>query len=83
MLKLIAEDKDALFILTSGNNPDTYASNDELYKCIKNYVNTDNIYKQSLEDAIVSAMSGDLDTANFVIGSFYTYGTVTDIIKNK
>lgn len=83
MLKLIAEDKDALFILTSGNNPDTYASNDELYECMKNYVNTDKIYKQSLEDAIVSAMSGDLDTANFVIGSFYTYGTVTDIIKNK
>ena len=83
MLKLIAEDKDALFILTSGNNPDTYASNDELYECMKNYVNTDKIYKKSLEDAIVSAMSGDLDTANFVIGSFYTYGTVTDIIKNK
>lgn len=82
MLKLIAEDKDALFILTSGNNSDTYASNDELYECMKKYVNINKIYKKSLDEAIVSAMNSAFDTVNFVIGSFYTYGTVIDIIKS-
>lgn len=82
MLKLIAEDKDALFILTSGNNSDTYTSNDELYECMKKYVNINKIYKKSLDEAIVSAMNSAFDTVNFVIGSFYTYGTVIDIIKS-
>lgn len=83
MLKLIAEDKDAVFILTSGNNPETYLSSDELYECIKQFADIDKIYKKSLGDAIDVAMNSNLSTANFVIGSFYTYGTVIDIIKNK
>ena len=82
MLELIAEDKEALFILTSGNNPDTYATSDELYECMKKYVNINRIYKKSLYDAIVSTMNSNFDTANFVIGSFYTYGTVINIIEN-
>ena len=46
MLKLIAEDKDALFVLTSGNNPESYASNDELFECMKKYVKANRIYKK-------------------------------------
>lgn len=83
MLKLIAEDKEAVFILTSGNSTETYASSDELYECMKQFANIDKIYKKSLDDAIEGVMNGDLDTVNFIIGSFYTYGTVIDIIKNK
>ena len=83
MLKLIAEDKEAVFILTSGNNPETYASSDELYDCIKQFADINRIYKKSLDDAIDEAMNSDLSTANFIIGSFYTYGTVIDIIENK
>ena len=83
MLKLIAEDKEAVFILTSGNNSETYASSDELYECLKQFADINKIYKKSLDDAIDEAMNSDLSTANFIIGSFYTYGTVIDIIKNK
>lgn len=83
MLKLIAEDKEAVFILTSGNNSETYASSDELYECMKQFADINKIYKKSLDDAIDEAMNSDLSTANFIIGSFYTYGTVIDIIKNK
>ncbi|MBO5004460.1 MAG: hypothetical protein J6D03_04280 [Clostridia bacterium] len=83
MLKLIAEDKEAVFILTSGNNSETYASSDELYECLKKFADIDKIYKKSLDDAINRTMNSDLNTANFIIGSFYTYGTVIDIIKNK
>ena len=83
MLKLISEDKEAIFILTSGNNTDNYASSDELYECIKQFTKTDKIYKKRLDDAIEDAKNGNLDTVNFIIGSFYTYGTVADILKNK
>ena len=83
MLKLIAEDKDAVFILTSGNNSEIYASSDELYECMKKFADIDKIYKKSLDDAIEGAMNSDLSTANFIIGSFYTYGTVIDILKSK
>ena len=84
MLKLISEDKDAFFVLTSGNNPDTYALNDELYECMKENVSIDKILKKNLEDAILDAMNSSFDTVNFVIGSFYIYGTVVDIIlKNR
>ena len=84
MLKLIAKDKEAIFILTSGNNLKTYASRDELFECMKQFTETDKIYKKSLNDAIKVAINSNIDTVNFVIGSFYTYGTVVDIIqKNK
>jgi len=80
MLRLLSQDEEGLFVLTSGNDPETYASGKELYDiCIKYKKN--NIYMKSLEDAIKYAMNSDVHTANFVIGSFYTYGTVTNIIK--
>ena len=83
MLKLISKDKEAIFILTSGNNTDNYASSDDLYECMKQFTETDKIYKKRLDDAIEDAKNGNLDTVSFIIGSFYTYGTVTDILKNK
>lgn len=81
MLELLAEDKEALFVLTSGNNQDKFASKDELYECMKKFVNTDKIYKKNLDEAIIDAINNDSNTVNFIIGSFYTYGTVVDIIK--
>lgn len=84
MLKLIAQDKESIFILTSGNNSETYASSDELFECMKQFTEIDKIYKKNLNDAIKEAINSNSDTVNFVIGSFYTYGTVIDIIqKNK
>lgn len=84
MLKLIAQDKEAIFILTSGNNSETYASSDELFECMKQFTEIDKIYKKNLNDAIKEAINSNINTVNFVIGSFYTYGTVIDIIqKNK
>lgn len=84
MLKLIAQDKEAIFILTSGNNPEAYASSDELFECMKQFTETDKIHKKRLNDAIEETINSNIDTVNFVIGSFYTYGTVIDILqKNK
>lgn len=81
MLKLLAEDANALYVLTSGNDSNNYATSDELYECMKEYVQTDKICKKSLDDAIVQAMNNKSDTANFIVGSFYTYGTVVDKIE--
>ena len=86
MLKLLAEDKNALYVLTSGNATDGYATCDELYECMKKYVPIYNICKKSLADAIEDAMSSEPNIANFIIGSFYMYGTVVNKIeevKNK
>ncbi len=83
MLQLLAEDEEAAFVLTSGNNPERYASSDELYECMKQYADINKIYKKDLESAIEDAINGDSDMVNFVIGSFYTYGTVADIIKKN
>ena len=81
MLKTISEDKEALFVLTSGNDTDSYASSDELYESMKKYTDINKIYKKSLDEAIWDAMNSNIDTVNFVVGSFYTYGTVVDIIQ--
>ena len=83
MLKLIAEDKEAIFVVTSGNDPEIYASSDELYEYMKQFVNIDRIYKKSLNEAIEWAMKSGNDNVYFVIGSFYTYGTVVDIIREN
>lgn len=84
MLELISQDTDATFILTSGNNSEIYASSDELFECIKQFTKTDKIYKKNLNDAIKEAINNsNNDTVNFVIGSFYTYGTVIDIIQKN
>lgn len=42
MLKLIAEDEDAVFVLTSGNNSEIYATSDELFECMKQYTEMNN-----------------------------------------
>lgn len=83
MLKLIAEDEEATFILTSGNNPELYAPGDELYECMKKYTENDKIYIKRLDEAIEYTKNCNVNTVNFIIGSFYIYGTVIDILKNK
>ena len=82
MLKLLSEDTNAIYILTSGNDSDRYATSDELFECMKKYVPKDKLFKKNLDIAIVEAMNCDLDTVNFIVGSFYTYGTVINKIKN-
>ena len=82
MLKLLAEDKEALFILTSGNNPASYATSDELYEYMKKYTTVENIHKKSIEEAIEDAMNSNINTVSFVVGSFYTYGTVVNKIED-
>lgn len=83
VLELLSKDANAVFVVTSGNDPKRYASSDELYEYMKDYVETDKICKQDLETAIHSAMNGDSNIVNLVVGSLYIYGTVVQIIKEN
>ena len=83
MLQILSKDNEAFFILTSGNDEDRYVSKSELYECMKKHVKKDRIQMKDIKVAILDAMNSDNNTVNFVVGSFYTYGTVLEIIKNN
>ena len=75
------QDKDATFILTSGNSEEKYTSGEKLYKVAKKYTKKNQrIYVESLDNAIKEACDNNQkNTVTFVVGSFYIYG---DVIKN-
>ena len=86
MLEILSKDENATFILTEGNNTDRFATKDELYRCMKEYIKEERIQKKDLDDAIQYAMTEKNNSVFFVIGSFYVYGTVISKIteiKNK
>lgn len=78
VIKILSEDKNAIFFFTSGNNPETYVDKEELYNEASKYLK-DNLYKEDLLDAIKIAKEKYKDCTVFVIGSFYVYA---DVMKN-
>lgn len=83
MLKLLSNDKNAQFILTSGNDEKRYISKEELFEYMKKFVDEDKICKKDLNVAIKDAINSDNNTINFIIGSFYTYHTVVEELKKN
>ena len=81
MLNLLSKDSNAMFVLTSGNDEERYASKEDLFECMKEFVDTDRISKKELRDAISDAMKSQDNTVNLVVGSFYAYSTVVDEIE--
>ena len=81
MLKLLSQDKHALFILTSGNDPSRYTNAEELYEYIKKYIPEEKLYIKSLKSALEYIMKNNLNAVNFVVGSFYTYGDTIEILR--
>lgn len=83
MLKLLSKDSNAMFVLTSGNDEERYASKEELFECMREFVSTDRICKKELRVAISDAMKSQDNTVNLVVGSFYTYSTVVNEIEKQ
>lgn len=83
MLELLTQDKDAKFILTSGNDEERYVSKEELEKSARKYLKSDKIFTMELKDAINEAMKKGQDEVNLIVGSFYVYGTVIEEIENS
>lgn len=81
MLEMLAQDKDANFILTSGNDINKFVSSEELFNCIKKYNLKGQVIQKNIEDALIEIMNRKDNRVNFVIGSFYVYGIVNKVIK--
>lgn len=81
MIKLLAKDKESIFILTSGNDEEKYASSEKLYNIAIKYKEKDKIFMMELEKAIEELFKNYENTANFIVGSFYIYGTVVNKIQ--
>ena len=76
MLDILAKDKEAIFIMTSGNDTDKFVSSYELCQYMKQYVDSYKIIKRDLEEAIEMVMANKDETVYFCVGSFYTYSNV-------
>lgn len=83
MLKLLSKDSKATFVLTSGSDEERYASKEELFECMKEFVGTDRICKKELRVAISDAMKSQDNIVNLVVGSFYSYSTVVNEIEKQ
>ncbi len=81
MLKILATDTEAKYVLTSGNDPERYVFGDDLYECMKDYVGEDRIKMQSLENAILNTQNNEENVVNLVVGSFYVYGDVINAVR--
>ena len=83
IISLLLEDETATFIFTSGNDAERYVSSHELYTTSLEYKKNQQILEMSLEDAIEYVMHNsnekDNTDVNFIVGSFYVYGTIRDL----
>lgn len=75
VIKLLTEDKEGIFIFTTGNDENKYVAKEELYKEAEKYIK-DNIYAKDLKIAINFAKSTYKDEIIMIIGSFYVYKDV-------
>lgn len=82
MLQLLAEDKEAKFILTSGNDAERYVSKEDLANTANKYIDAEHIIKMNLKDAVKEAMRSNEEMVTLIVGSFYVYGTVVETLKN-
>ena len=77
MMELLLKDKEAKFIFTSGISSKKYVTKEELYNEAISYTDNKNLYMGDLESSIGELFKNkDKKTANFIVGSFYTYATV-------
>lgn len=82
ILKLLLDDKDAIYIFTSGNDKDRFFSKEELYYEAIKYINNDNtLIMRELNEAIDLAAKEHKNRVIFIIGSFYVYKTVIEKIE--
>ena len=82
ILKEMLQDKEAIFYFTDGNDLSRYIPKENLLKEAKDFADKNTILKtESLENAIKDAKENYKNHTIFIIGSFYVYKTVVDILK--
>ena len=78
--RLMQEENSAIYFFTDGIDKNRFVAKEELYRVAKNY-RRDNLYIASLEEAIITARNRFKKEAIYIIGSFYVYPEVLEILK--
>jgi len=80
IVKELSEDKDAIFYFTDGIEEKPYVPAKILAEEAIKYIAEDRIKIKSIEEAIKDSIQDYKDRAIFIVGSFYVYKKVTEII---
>ncbi len=77
VIKLLTQDKEGIFIFTTGNDENKYVPKEVLYEEAQKYINND-LYKRELKTAVNFARSISKDEIIMIIGSFYVYKDIVN-----
>ena len=80
MLGELLQDKKATYIFTSGNSKERYVQGEVLANT-KEIMKEANIQVKNLKDSIYYSVKNYKDSTIFIVGSFYVYGDVINILK--
>lgn len=82
IVKLLVEDNDGdVFYFTDGNDKIKYVSKEDLYnEAIKYNKNKEMFFKKELKEAVAESINKYKNSAIFIIGSFYVYKDVINLI---
>lgn len=83
MLGELLQDKKATYIFTSGNSKERYVQGEVLANTAKEIMKEANIQVKTLKDSIYYLVKNYKDSTIFIVGSFYVYGDVINILKDK
>ena len=81
MLGELLQDKEAVYIFTSGNSTERYAQGEILANTAKEVMKEANIQVKDLKDALEYVIKDCKNYTIFIVGSFYVYGDVIDMLK--
>ena len=82
IIKELLEDKDAIFYFTDGVIEKPYVEKEKLKEEAEQYIDSNKINIASLEEALRQTKILYKDRVIFVVGSFYVYKKVMDILKD-
>jgi len=80
IVKELADDKEAIFYFTNGIEEKPYVTAKVLAEEAKKYIEGDRIVISSIEEAVNTAIQKYKDRAIFIVGSFYVYKKVMEIV---
>ena len=81
IIEELSSDKDAIFYFTNGVADKPYVPAEYLAEEAKKYINKDQIFIKDIDDALNEVIHKYKDRTVFVIGSFYVYKKVIEILK--
>ena len=81
IIEELSSDKEAIFYFTDGVLEKPYVTKEVLLEEAKKYIEKEKIKATSLENAITEAIEQYKDRYIFIIGSFYVYKKVMELLK--